>query len=188
MFRWPWLELSDTISPEAQMMSMLLYNLCIAGLLLLIVGQWFRQVPDDRLSVDSGILRLRPFEADRSFYEDRLHIKRWKDHLPETGGWFGGVPKRELPARSVDGLSVFAIECRRGERTHWTLAAVSPLFLVVNERTTGLVLTSMGAMTNGPFILVLRYNRVRILAALARRRPAAELGDELGGDAVTQIL
>lgn len=144
-------------------------NAAAAIVLLLAIGQWYRRVPDSALMDDRGLLRLQRFESDGSFYEDHVRIKRWKDHLPETGGWYGGRTKSELPSRSGAGLVVFVIECRRGERTHWAYVASCPLFLLFNDRPTGILLSSLGATANAPFIMVLRYNRWRVISVLERR-------------------
>lgn len=132
------------------------------------IGRWFRRTPRERLEVETTWLALRTFESGGGWYEERLAIKTWKDRLPETGGRFGGISKRALPSRDDAGLRTFLVECRRGEVTHWALVAASPMFLLWNTPVAGALLTTLGAMVNLPFILVLRYNRARIESIIHR--------------------
>jgi glycosyl-4,4'-diaponeurosporenoate acyltransferase len=125
-------------------------------------GWWHRRTPPDRLSGDGLLLRLRSFEEHGRWYEDRLHIKRWKDRLPETGGRQGGMSKRQLPGRGWSSLSRFSAECVRGERTHWSIIAGGPAFALWSPLDWSMLLTTLGVVANAPFIAVLRYNRSRI--------------------------
>ena len=125
-------------------------------------GWWYRKKTYADLRSYSGTGDIRSFEQNGSWYENRLRIKRWKDRLPETGGWFGSVSKRQVPGYSVDELRVFAYECHRGELTHWAILSFSP---VTALWTTGWLLIFsciVGACASLPFVAVLRYNRCRI--------------------------
>ncbi len=134
------------------------------------VGWWASRRPVATLTGDGWLLRLRPFEHDGRWYERTLHIRGWKDRLPEAGTWFGGLTKKRLPAANEGGLVRYRAECVRAEATHWlalaalpVLALWSPWFIVV-----GLALG--GLACNLPCILVPRYNRARVDGALARRQ------------------
>jgi glycosyl-4,4'-diaponeurosporenoate acyltransferase len=81
-------------------------------------GWWYRRSPVERFDDQGPVLRLRGFEVAGKWYERRLRIKRWKSHLPETGGRHGGMSKRQLPGHRRADLERFAAECRRGEKTH----------------------------------------------------------------------
>jgi glycosyl-4,4'-diaponeurosporenoate acyltransferase len=138
-------------------------------------GWWHRRTPVARLSGGGPVLRLRPFEARGDWYEHRLHIKRWKDRLPETGARAGGLSKRHLPGRSERDLQRFAAECSRGERTHWSIMAGAPAFGLWNPHDIFLVAAGCGIVGNAPFIAILRYNRARVFSVL--QRPFAPLRD-----------
>lgn len=145
------------------------------GLFHAATGYAAHRVPADRLAREGWWLRPRSFERRGRFYRRVLLIHRWKDRLPEAGALFdGGVSKRELPARDVQGLEVFVRETRRAELAHWWAMACSPLFLLWNPPLPAALLVTYGVLVNLPFIVIQRYNRFRtqpVLERLARRGP-----------------
>lgn len=123
---------------------------------------------DARLSRDGWLLRPRRFEAGGRWYL-RLRIHRWKDRLPEAGALFpGGVSKRQLPGRDIEGLRLFVRETRRAELTHWWAMSCAPVFVLWNPPLAAALLVAYGVLVNLPFILIQRYNRFRTQALLAR--------------------
>jgi glycosyl-4,4'-diaponeurosporenoate acyltransferase len=138
----------------------------------MLAGWWHRRASLEALRGDGCVLRLRGFEQAGTWYERRLRIKAWKDRLPETGGRHG-MSKRRLPGATVVDLGRFGSECARGERTHWTVIAAAPTFALWNPHDLFLVAAGTGIAGNTPFIVVLRYNRARIAAIVARRTPPA---------------
>lgn len=131
-------------------------------------GWWYRRLDADELLRDRWHLRVREFERGGRWYDGRLGIRRWKDRLPETGGWFG-VSKRELPGQSSEDLEAFLVECRRGELTHWAILFITPAFALWNSGMALLIVTVVGLAASIPFIAVLRYNQLRIARILERR-------------------
>lgn len=117
-----------------------------------------------RLDADGPVLRLRSFEIGGHWYQTRLHIRAWKDRLPEAGGAFGGRSKRQLPSGGAHGLPTFLAECRRAERTHWIILAATPVFAVWNPPWLFAAMVVFALVANVPCLAVLRYNRARILA------------------------
>jgi glycosyl-4,4'-diaponeurosporenoate acyltransferase len=132
-------------------------------------GWYHRRTPVERLHHDGFLLRLRDFENGGGWYERHLRIKTWKGRIPETGSRGGGIPKRHLPGRDRVALERFAAECRRGERTHWTIAAAGPAFMIWNRNSDALAIAMANAAGNTPCLAILRYNRARIVATLQRR-------------------
>ncbi len=102
-----------------------------------------------------------------------LWIRRWKDALPEAGGFFrGGFCKRHLHGTDANDLDRFAQETCRAEYSHWLTWSMALTFFAWNPWQIGVVMLIYGAVTNAPFILVQRYNRARlrrILSTLDRR-------------------
>jgi glycosyl-4,4'-diaponeurosporenoate acyltransferase len=129
-----------------------------------LVGFWAHRRPERAFDHDTAITRLRSFENAR-FYERGLHIKRWKDRLPEAGALFtGGFAKRTVQRAS---LARFVTETRRAEWTHWTIMLATPVFLVWSWWWVELVMVAYALAANAPCLLVQRYNRMRLLRALA---------------------
>lgn len=143
-------------------------DIAVWAVVALLAGWAHRRSPLDELQSDGPLLRLWSFEEAGRWYQRRLRIKSWKDHLPEAGSRFGGMTKRRLPGRAVADLERFAAECRRGERTHWTImAGVTPMSLW-NPYELFLVMGGAGVAGNTPFVAVLRYNRARITSILQK--------------------
>jgi len=124
------------------------------------------------------------WEADGRLYE-RLAIRRWKDHLPEAGGFYrGGFAKRRLETQDGGYLARFALETSRAECSHWLTWLLALSFFAWNPWPIGLIMLLYGAIVNLPCILVQRYNRARFRrilnkgarASRGRTAPAARAG------------
>ena len=127
------------------------------------------RLDDDRLSRDRGILRLRRLETPAR-YRRWLRIHRWKDRLPEAGGLFpGGMSKRHLPSYDAAGMQRFVRETRRAELAHWWCMACAPLFVLWNPPLAAVLLVAYGVLVNLPFIVIQRYNRLRLQSLIERR-------------------
>lgn len=138
-----------------------------------VAGYAAHRAPVARFAEDGPLTRLRDFERDGRWYEQRIGIKRWKGRLPEAGGLFrDGFSKRSLRSESVDELERFVVETRRAEVTHWVVMGAGPFFLLWNPWGLGLVMVGYGVVANLPCLVVQRYNRARLqrVVALARRR------------------
>lgn len=134
-----------------------------------ITGYAAHRLSDERLSRDGWLLRPRRFEAGGRFYRRRLQIHRWKDRVPEAGALFaGGLSKRHLPAHDAAGLQRFVRETRRAELAHWWAMACAPLFVLWNPPLPSVLLVAYGVLVNLPFVVIQRYNRVRIQSLLER--------------------
>lgn len=129
--------------------------------------------PLSRLARDGWFTRLRGFERDGRVYERGLRIKRWKDRLPDAGAFFaGGFSKRRLPGIGRRDLERFVCETRRAELTHWWVMGLAPWMFLWSRPWIGAVMVVYAVVANVPCILVQRYNRARLLRALARvQRP-----------------
>jgi len=123
-------------------------------------------------AVDGPLLRLRAFEAGGSWYQRRLRVKTWKGWLPEAGRAFGGRSKRRLPPGGERGLTRFLAECRRAERTHWLILAATPAFALWNPLGLFVAMVAFAVVANVPCLVVLRYNRARLLRRAGQARAA----------------
>lgn len=122
------------------------------------------------LSRPGCLTRLRRFEAGGRWYRRRLVIHRWKDLVPDAGGWFGGLSKRRLPDAADGGWRRFEHECMRAERTHWGMLALLPVFALWNSPVWFVANAAFAVVINVPCLLIARYNRARVVR-LADRNP-----------------
>jgi len=123
---------------------------------------------------DGPLCRRRSWERDGTPYERLFGIRRWKDALPDGAAVFrGGFRKRSLARADTAYLERFAAETRRGELAHWLVLAAAGLFFAWNPWPLGLLMIVYAVAANAPCILAQRYNRLRLLRLLARRRAQA---------------
>lgn len=133
-----------------------------------VVGYGAHRLPLRVLDHDTALTRLRRWERGGRAYE-RLHIRRWKDRLPELGAVFrGGVSKRALPSSGPADLRRFAAETRRAELVHWAIPLVTPVFLVWNPAGLFVAMVLYAVVANVPCLVVQRYNRGRLLRLIER--------------------
>ena len=118
------------------------------------------------LGRDRGILRLTRLDTPRGYR--RIHIHVIKDRLPELGSIFGGQSKGQLPGSEAEQLALYARELRRAEWVHWfsmlswiPLAFFNPWWLT-------LAFAIAVVIGNAPFVLIVRYNRMRVLRIAGR--------------------
>jgi glycosyl-4,4'-diaponeurosporenoate acyltransferase len=129
-------------------------------------GYAVHRLPPPRLQHDGWLLRARRVEGAGGLYAKRLHIARWKDHLPEAGALFaGGISKRHV-TRDLDR---FVAETRRAEYGHWLALACWPVFALWNPPVGVVLMVLYSVLVNAPFIAIQRYNRQRAQRVLARR-------------------
>ena len=122
-----------------------------------------------RFQADTWLTRIRPWERSERLYH-WLGVPRWKDRLPEAGAIFtGGVSKRHLPGTDAASLELFAAETRRAEWGHWTCMWCAPAFVLWNPPLIAALLLVYGVLVNLPFIVIQRWNRLRLLRVLAKR-------------------
>lgn len=102
-------------------------------------------------------------------YQHVLHVRQWKDSLPDAAGWFaGGFAKRSLATAEPDYLRRFIRETWRGELCHWSAFAFLPVFFLWNPWWADLVCLAYVIAANLPCIIVQRHNRLRLRKLLAR--------------------
>ena len=123
----------------------------------------------ERLDRRGPVTRLRDWEQDGAWWNRHLHVRRWRDAIPEAGSLFGGYSKRHLPSRRSQDLERFRLETVRAERVHWLLLASSLLHPIWCRPTVALGMFAFGVVANVPFIVVQRTNRGRLQRLLRRR-------------------
>lgn len=126
------------------------------------VGGWFARQPVERLNATGWFTRLRPWESDGDLYVRLFAVRKWKRLVPEAGTWLGGMSKRRLPGTRHADLHRFAAESLRAERTHLTLLAVTPVFVLWNGPGWFAANCAFSLVINVPPIVVTRFNRHRL--------------------------
>ena len=113
---------------------------------------------------------------------ESLRIRKWKTILPDGGDVFkGGFRKKELKTLSSSYIQKFIVETRRAEVTHWLLIPPSILFFIWNPITIGITMIGYALIVNLPFILIQRYNRLRLKPLLNKQLKKEERrGDSIG--------
>lgn len=135
------------------------------------VGYRAVQWSPDRIEETGPVTTMRAWEAGGAFWQRYLAVRRWKDLVPDAGGFFaGGRPKRSVGSRSTERLEAFRRETVRAERVHWLILASTPMHLVWCRPTLAACMVVFGLALNVPFIVIQRFNRGRIDRVLARRR------------------
>lgn len=139
--------------------------LVIVGLTLLI-GASAPRWPARWLHVDRGPLRLRAIDDMRRYR--RWHVPALARRLPEAGSTFGGESKKVLPGSGAEDLVRYLAEVRRAEWVHWlSMLTVLPLALI-NPLWLWVAFAVIVVAVNAVFIVVLRYNRIRLVSILQR--------------------
>ncbi len=142
-------------------------------LIHVVVGYVAHRLSISHFASDNVITRGRRFERDGELYQRLLRVKRWKAWLPEAGTFFrGGFDKKRLPIAADAGLERYIQETRRAEIVHWITAGAAPFFFVWNPIRAGLVMLAYAVVANGPCIIALRYNRLRLERIVGLRRRA----------------
>ncbi|MEF3352912.1 hypothetical protein PV403_06965 [Paenibacillus sp. GYB006] len=152
---WEW---SGPITIVANIAAWFILHMSISYVFTVLPDRWF-----------DG-LRLRASSKELSFYDHVLHIRRWKNRLPDGAVWIGQDFRKQRIMRSDTAyLHIYQREAYRGEWCHYVSIMPVPLFFLWNMPAVawGMVVYALAA--NVPCILSLRYNRARIVRILQRR-------------------
>ena len=117
--------------------------------------------------------RIRPyfrnFRNEADVLKRYLHIRRWKDQLPESSQFlFLSYDKSHFNEHTEDLVERFLLEVNRAELTHWLSMAPFPLFFLWNPPRYRAIHVVYAVISNLPFILVQRYNRIRLERVLKK--------------------
>ncbi|WP_346024616.1 glycosyl-4,4'-diaponeurosporenoate acyltransferase [Alkalibacterium indicireducens] len=116
------------------------------------------------------LFRERSFEQKGKLWRNVFYVHKWKDRLPDGASLFKmGYKKKQLADTTVETMQLFIMEMKRAELTHLLLLLPAPLFFLWNPVWAGFVMVFYAIIVNVPFIIIQRYNRIR-LAMIAQRR------------------
>jgi glycosyl-4,4'-diaponeurosporenoate acyltransferase len=137
--------------------------ICVTAI---VIGGSAPRWPTRWLQRDRGPLTLTRYDTVDRYR--RLGVTWWVRVLPEGGSWLGGKSKSTLPGRDVESLQSYLVEVRRGEWVHWLMMfAWLPLVFFNPWWLTALFAVAVFCL-NAVFLLVLRYNQLRLTALLHR--------------------
>jgi glycosyl-4,4'-diaponeurosporenoate acyltransferase len=145
----------------------ILANVCGWPILQLSIAWAITHVSPDRFVNTTAIGQVRSKEVQ--FYRQQLHIRQWKSRLPDGAMWVGGTfPRKRLHGSDPLYLSRFVAETRRSELAHWIMVACCPIFFLWNPVWAWPILACYAVASNGPCIVVQRYNRASACGLLSR--------------------
>ncbi|WP_247739108.1 glycosyl-4,4'-diaponeurosporenoate acyltransferase [Bacillus sp. 165] len=124
---------------------------------------------------DTWLFKERSWEQDGKIYE-KIQIKKWKRLAPDGGAFFRrGFRKKKLLETNILYLHQFVLETRRGELAHWLSIIPACLFFMWNSPSAGVIMFAYAILFNVPFILIQRYNRVRLMRVVNRKNLKNEM-------------
>jgi hypothetical protein len=122
--------------------------------------------------------KLTRWESDSGYR--RLRAPVLARRLPELGTIFGGRSKSSLPGTSEEELLGYLVEVRRAEIVHIVSALSWLPLLAFNPWWLTLMFAAIVMTGNALFLIVLRFNQVRLIRLLNRLRndPPEEASEE----------
>lgn len=102
------------------------------------------------------------FERDGRFY-DRLHIRKWKDRVPDMSKYLRSLPRKALTDTSSGRVKLLVQETCVAELVHGALMILALPVLLCEEWWATLMVAAYDLVGNLPFIMIQRYNRPRLL-------------------------
>jgi glycosyl-4,4'-diaponeurosporenoate acyltransferase len=124
----------------------------------------------------SWLYRERGWERGGELYEHVFRVRAWKHRLPDGAEiipW-RSFPKRHLERKTTEYFERFAEETCRAELTHLLTMIWAPFFFFWNPVWVGWFMIVYIVAENVPLIVAQRYNRIRMLRTIERRREAGK--------------
>ncbi len=104
------------------------------------------------------------WEKNGNFYIKKLHIKKWKDFLPQYVAK-GGFSKRHLESDGKfdkEYINIFIRETCRAEWNHFICSMYFIVSFLINSLCYAFIFSAIPIIANLPFIAIQRYNRIRL--------------------------
>lgn len=149
-------------------------NLLVFILISIVMTLLAEKIPDRAYYYKKWLYRERKWEDGGHFYERMFGVKSWKAKLPDISDFMKWrFNKKHFAQNNKDYLAVFLTESCKSELTHWMIILSTLLFKFWNDWISVLLILSVAALLNLPYIIIQRYNRPR-LKRLLRRNVAHE--------------
>lgn len=132
-----------------------------------------------KFRADAFPFRPYAFEREGRIYE-RLHIRKWKDRVPDMSKYLRSLPRKALNDASCGRVELLIQETCVAEIVHAALMALALPVLLCREWWSAVMVAAYDLLGNLPFIMIQRYNRPRLLhleKELARREEALAVNE-----------
>lgn len=143
----------------------LLINTVLLIFWQLIILLFSKNIDINYFNPEKKMYSQKNWEHNGKFYTTILHIKLWKDSLPQYVGK-NGFSKKNLNKYtdlSHEYINEFIHETCRAEWYHTFCLSGCIIFLLINKTfVCKLLFSSLSIAINLPFILIQRYNRIRL--------------------------
>ena len=140
-------------------------------LIHMLMAYFFTRLPDNYINTNNWLFSTFSWEKSGIMYERVFKIKLWKGLLPDGAALFaGGFRKKHLKDKGIAYYHRFIVETCRGELTHWSVILCTPVFFIWNYGWANIVMIVYALAANLPCILTQRYNRIRLLRLIEKRR------------------
>lgn len=144
-------------------------NLLLFILFSVILTLLAEKMPRGIYNYKKWLYRERKWEDGGRIYERVFFVKKWKSHLPDIGDilkW--RFSKKHLADVHTDYLNRFLTESCKAELTHWIIILTSFLFIFWGGLVAFSRILVLAVVLNGPYIIIQRYNRPRLVRLLKR--------------------
>lgn len=125
------------------------------------------------------------WEKNGAFYVKTLHIKKWKDYLPQYVAK-DGFSKKKLKQdaqKDLQYINMFIIETCRAEWNHVVCCMYWIVSFFVNSFCYAVIFSLIPVLANLPFIAIQRYNRIRLQKLVDKRIRTSSHTAESGASA-----
>ena len=124
-----------------------------------------RVLPSSFFDCKRFFYKPRKWEKNGKFYVKCLKIKKWKDHLPQYVAE-GGFSKRKLESFkkiNEEYIEMFITETCRAEWNHCVCSLYFVVSFLINDWPYSLIFSLIPIVANLPFLIIQRYNRMRLM-------------------------
>lgn len=156
-------------------LGMLVLSIVVVFIIDAVLAFLIRRLPNKWFSFKKKTFQI--FKWEKHFYE-RLHIKKWKDKIPELGQFTNfSKSKIEDPTNNAY-IERFLLEICYGEVIHFTSIVFGFLIILMFDLRYCLFMGIPVAIANGIInylsFAILRYNRPKLMVIYERNRRLEE--------------
>ena len=131
-------------------------------------------IPRSNFDFEDAFYRPRKWEKNGRIY-DRLKIRLWKDRMPDMSKFITRMYRKKLAGfRNAEHIRCLLNETCCAELIHVLSMVISPIYILLLDGISGVIVMILNFLGNIPFVLIQRYNRPR-LAQILYKLEKAEL-------------